>query len=77
MLSASFFLAPRYKGVATCFDIMNRSYAGKYVPFDVFRLYQDKAMENALTAVFQMMLDTPLDDMMVGVRHTNLTPYNF
>jgi hypothetical protein len=44
---------------------MTRSNSGKYVPFDVFELYQDKALENALNAVFQMMLDTPLDDMMV------------
>lgn len=45
---------------------MTRSHSGKYVPFDVFELYQDKAFENALNSVFQMMLDTPLDDMMVG-----------
>jgi hypothetical protein len=45
---------------------MTRSYAGKYVPFDVFKLYQDKALENALAAVFQMMLDIPLDDMLVS-----------
>ncbi|KAI9285764.1 armadillo-type protein [Umbelopsis sp. AD052] len=54
----------KYKGVATCFEIMTRSNSGKYVPFDVFALYQDKALENALNAVFQMTLDTPLDDMM-------------
>ncbi|GAB5593863.1 hypothetical protein Unana1_08763 [Umbelopsis nana] len=48
------------------------TYAQSIVKYDVqdpsqkytYKLYQDKAMENALTAVFQMMLDTPLDDMM-------------
>ncbi|KAG2176377.1 hypothetical protein INT43_005611 [Umbelopsis isabellina] len=56
--------AYKYKGITACFEIMTRSYAGKYISFGVFELYQDKALDNALNAIFQMILDIPLDDMM-------------
>ncbi|CEI97743.1 hypothetical protein RMCBS344292_11870 [Rhizopus microsporus] len=37
---------------------------GKYINFGVFWLYQDKAISDAFSMMFQMILNIPLNDMM-------------
>ncbi|KAL1919827.1 uncharacterized protein VTP21DRAFT_1758 [Calcarisporiella thermophila] len=56
--------AAKYKGIAVCFSILHRSLSGRYVSFGVFSLYGDTAFEAALNTFFEMMLSTPLADMM-------------
>jgi hypothetical protein len=36
----------KYKIVTECFRIMHASLAGGYVPFGIFRLYSDPALDN-------------------------------
>lgn len=55
----------KYKGMSTCFHILARCLGGKYINFGVFWLYQDKAISDAFSVMLQMMLNIPLDDMMV------------
>lgn len=57
----------KYKGVSACFNILAKCLGGKYINFGVFWLYQDKAVNEAYNMMFQMMLDIPLDDMMVSI----------
>ncbi|KAF9428812.1 Exportin 7 [Podila epigama] len=54
----------RYKGIMLYFNIMSVSLSGKYANFGVFKLYGDKALDNVLEIFFQLMLATPLDDIM-------------
>lgn len=57
----------KYKGISACFNILARCLGGKYINFGVFWLYQDKAINEAYNMMFQLMLNIPLDDMMVCV----------
>jgi hypothetical protein len=57
----------KYKGVSACFNILARCLGGKYINFGVFWLYQDKAINDAFSIMLQMMLNIPLDDMMVYI----------
>ncbi|KAI7864015.1 armadillo-type protein [Mucor mucedo] len=54
----------KYKGMATCFNLLGKCLGGKYINFGVFWLYGDKAVNEAYSIMFQMMLDIPLYDMM-------------
>ncbi|KAL7312113.1 hypothetical protein PS15m_007914 [Mucor circinelloides] len=54
----------KYKGVSACFNILARCLGGKYINFGVFWLYGDKAISDAFSMMFQLMLDIPLEDMM-------------
>ncbi|KAI9251956.1 armadillo-type protein [Sporodiniella umbellata] len=56
--------AVKYKGMATCFNLVARCLGGKYINFGVFWLYGDKAINEAFQMTFQMMLNIPLQDMM-------------
>lgn len=60
----------KYKGIAACFNILAQCLGGKYINFGVFWLYQDKAVNEAYNMMFQLMLDIPLDDMMVRIKMT-------
>ncbi|ORY39407.1 hypothetical protein BCR33DRAFT_788413 [Rhizoclosmatium globosum] len=54
----------KYKGYMVCFTILKNSLAGNYVHFGVFDLYNDPALSNALEVVFQMIVSTPIPDLM-------------
>ncbi|KAK4509022.1 uncharacterized protein ATC70_007371 [Mucor velutinosus] len=54
----------KYKGISACFNILARCLGGKYINFGVFWLYGDKAISEAFSMMFQLMLDIPLEDMM-------------
>ncbi|KAG1081018.1 hypothetical protein G6F42_023115 [Rhizopus arrhizus] len=54
----------KYKGISACFNILARCLGGKYINFGVFWLYGDKAISDAFSMMFQLMLDIPLEDMM-------------
>ncbi|RCH86734.1 Exportin 7, partial [Rhizopus azygosporus] len=56
--------AAKYKGITICFNILARCLGGKYINFGVFWLYQDKAISDAFSMMFQMILNIPLNDMM-------------
>lgn len=57
----------KYKGMSACFNILARCLGGKYINFGVFWLYGDKAINEAFSMMFQLILDIPLEDMMVWV----------
>ncbi|CAG8462154.1 14273_t:CDS:10 [Cetraspora pellucida] len=54
----------KYKGISICFNILTKSFAGRYVNFGVFALYGDTALEVALKTSFEMMLSVPLEDIL-------------
>ncbi|CAG8441662.1 1197_t:CDS:10 [Scutellospora calospora] len=54
----------KYKGISICFNILTKSFAGRYVNFGVFALYGDNALEVALKTSFDMMLSIPLEDIL-------------
>ncbi|CEP19967.1 hypothetical protein [Parasitella parasitica] len=54
----------KYKNIATCFSIMSKCFGGRYINFGVLWLYQDKAINEALDMIIQLMLNIPMDDMM-------------
>jgi exportin-7 len=56
--------------MTVCFNILARCLGGKYINFGVFWLYQDEAINDAFNMMFQMMLNIPLNDMMVHT-HTH------
>jgi exportin-7 len=56
----------KYKGIATCFSILSKCFGGRYVNFGVLWLYQDKAINEALDMVLQLMLSVPMDDLLVS-----------
>lgn len=55
----------KYKGITCCFHMLARCLGGKYINFGVFWLYQDKAVSEAYQMMFQLMLNIPMEDMMV------------
>ncbi|CAI2183999.1 8336_t:CDS:10 [Funneliformis geosporum] len=57
--------AEKYKGISICFNILTKSFAGRYVNFGVFELYGDKALEIVLNTSFEMMLCVPFDDILM------------
>lgn len=57
----------KYKGIAVCFNILNRSLSGRYINFGVFGLYNDKALELSLDTFFKLMLSIPMEDLMVCI----------
>ncbi|KAJ3343144.1 Exportin 7 [Gonapodya sp. JEL0774] len=61
----------KFKGISVCLSIMRLSIAGRYVPFGVFDLYQDRALDTAVDVVCRMMLDVPLDDILAFPKLTN------
>ncbi|KAI8363847.1 armadillo-type protein [Choanephora cucurbitarum] len=54
----------KYKGMTACFNILARCLGGKYINFGIFWLYQDKAIRDAFSTMYQLMLNIPLDDLM-------------
>ncbi|KAL0089123.1 armadillo-type protein [Phycomyces blakesleeanus] len=54
----------KYKGISICFTILSRCMGGRYINFGVFWLYQDKAIDEAFSMIFQLMLSIPLQDLM-------------
>lgn len=57
----------KYKGIASCFSIMSKCFGGRYINFGVLWLYQDKAINEALDMIIQLMLNIPIEDLMVKV----------
>lgn len=55
----------KYKGIATCFNILRHSVNGGYVNFGVFRLYNDPALDDALATFLALVNSVPLEDIMV------------
>ncbi|CAG8715464.1 18079_t:CDS:2, partial [Acaulospora morrowiae] len=62
----------KYKGISICFNILTKSFSGRYVNFGVFELYGDKALEVALNASFEMMLNVELEDILSAKLKTKL-----
>ncbi|KAL9545414.1 hypothetical protein MBANPS3_007153 [Mucor bainieri] len=54
----------KYKNIATCFSIMSKCLGGRYINFGVLWLYQDKAINEALDMIIQLMMNIPIDDLM-------------
>ncbi|KAI9470807.1 MAG: armadillo-type protein [Benjaminiella poitrasii] len=54
----------KYKGIAACFNIMSKCLGGRYINFGVLWLYQDKAIEDALSMMIKLMLSIPMDDLL-------------
>lgn len=54
----------KYKGIALCLGILYRALGGNYVNFGVFKLYNDKSLDNALEVAFQLVLSIPHEDLM-------------
>ncbi|KAI7869031.1 armadillo-type protein [Spinellus fusiger] len=54
----------KYKGISICFNILSRCIGGRYINFGVFWLYQDKAIDEAFSMVFRLVLSIPLQDLM-------------
>nr|CAG8525535.1 5131_t:CDS:10 [Entrophospora candida] len=57
-----------YKSISVCFNILTKSFAGRYVNFGVFELYGDKALEIALNTSFDMILRVSIDDLLQSSR---------
>lgn len=55
----------KYKGIASCFSILTKCLGGRYVNFGVLWLYQDKAINEILDIVIQLMLSVPVEDLLV------------
>ena len=56
----------KLKGVAICFNILKASLCGNYVNFGAFKLYGDRALEDALQTFIEMLISTPLESLLVG-----------
>lgn len=52
------------------FNVLSASLSGKYVNFGVFKLYGDKALDQALEVFFSLMLAIPVEDIIV--RNTSI-----
>ena len=52
------------KGVSVCFGILKSALNGGYVNFGVFSLYNDHALDDALSAFIQLLLVLPQDDLL-------------
>ena len=50
-----------------CFLMLTRCFGGRYVNFGVFELYGDKALEVALSTMFELILSIPFEDLMVRI----------
>lgn len=53
----------RYKAMAISLSVLNSALSGNYVCFGVFALYNDRCLENALDVALQMILSTPVEDV--------------
>ncbi|KAG0364963.1 Exportin 7 [Gamsiella multidivaricata] len=53
----------KYKGIMLYFNVLSASLSGKYANFGVFKLYGDKALDQALEVFFSLMLAIPVGDM--------------
>jgi hypothetical protein len=49
-----------------CFNIISKSFGGRYVNFGVFSLYGDKAFDVTLGTMYELMLSIPFDDLLVS-----------
>ncbi|KAI8368699.1 armadillo-type protein [Blakeslea trispora] len=54
----------KYKSITSCFDILSRCLGGRYINFGVLWLYRDKAIDDALDMIIQLMLNIPMSDLM-------------
>ncbi|RCH78939.1 Exportin 7, partial [Rhizopus stolonifer] len=54
----------KYRGIASCFSILSKCLGGRYINFGVLWLYRDKAIDEALDMIIQLMLNIPLDDLL-------------
>lgn len=55
----------KYKGISQCFSIMSKCLGGRYINFGVLWLYRDKAINESLDMVIQLMLSVPIEDLLV------------
>ena len=60
----------RLKGVAICFSTLKAALSGNYVNFGVFRLYGDRALDDALSTFVKLLLSISQSDLLVSA-----TPY--
>ena len=58
----------KYKGINVVLVLMTRVLTGGYVYFGVFGLYNDRTLDDALTAALQLILSIPLTDVMAFQR---------
>ena len=56
----------RLKGVAICFSTLKAALSGNYVNFGVFRLYGDRALEDALSTFVKLLLSISQSDLLVS-----------
>lgn len=56
--------ASRYKGIWICLKILRNALQGGYCPYGLFALYNDPALDNALTVIFKLMFSVPLNQVM-------------
>lgn len=56
--------ALKYKGVSICFAMLKSALCGGYVNFGVFRLYGDRALDDALEIFIKVLLSIPQADLL-------------
>ncbi|KAH7051460.1 hypothetical protein BKA57DRAFT_534225 [Linnemannia elongata] len=61
----------KYKGIMLYFNVLSASLSGKYVNFGVFKLYGDKALDQALEVFFSLMLAIPVEDIIAFPKLAN------
>jgi hypothetical protein len=57
--------AQRFKPISLCLNIARNIIGGRYVILGIFRLYQDRALDELIESVFNMVEQIPLDDILV------------
>lgn len=53
-----------YKGTWVCLQTFSRALAGNYVNFGVFALYGDRALVDAMSICFRLMVTIPIDELL-------------
>ena len=56
----------KYKGISIALSLFSRCLDGGYVNFGVFSLYGDPALANAFGTVLKLMLQIPVEEIMVS-----------
>ncbi len=59
-------LSPKLKGVSICFTMLKSALCGNYVNFGVFRLYGDRALDEALNMFIKLLVSIPLKNLLVS-----------
>jgi exportin-7 len=60
--------AEKYKGISIILQVLTYALSGGYVNFGVFKLYDDKALQNAMDISLQLCLQVPIEDVMAYLK---------